>query len=234
MKQSRGIGQEPSLSRIILASAILHLLFISFVIIPLKTKDQDFRSYSVRLVGSVETEKKGERSVLKKRKKKRAIAKKALSKKQKSSKQKAERKADISLESARKVAKEIERIRAISAIAKKRKKIREIQIGKQKPSDNSEDGAGINAKGPGKEIDLYYSQIHQKIWQQWGYPQKGTQGLEVIVSIKIAKNGKVVSLEIEKPSGNILLDRSAIKAITKASPLPPPPEELEIGVRFHL
>jgi TonB family protein len=56
----------------------------------------------------------------------------------------------------------------------------------------------------------------------------------VVISIKIDSQGKVVSQEIEKSSGNILFDRSAEKAISKASPLPPPPVEMEIGVRFYL
>jgi outer membrane biosynthesis protein TonB len=31
----------------------------------------------------------------------------------------------------------------------------------------------------------------------------------------------------------MLFDSSALKAISKASPLPPPHEEMEIGVRFY-
>jgi len=43
----------------------------------------------------------------------------------------------------------------------------------------------------------------------------------------------VKDARIEKPSGNVLFDRSALRAIAKASPVTPPPYEMEIGVRFY-
>ncbi len=44
---------------------------------------------------------------------------------------------------------------------------------------------------------------------------------------------------IEKPSGNIYYDQSAIRAVNKADPLPPPPRELggkslEVGINFRV
>ena len=52
-------------------------------------------------------------------------------------------------------------------------------------------------------------------------------------AIKILKDGTTIVQNIEKSSGNSLFDRSALKALAKASPLPPPPYEMEIGVRFY-
>ncbi|MDP2753115.1 MAG: energy transducer TonB, partial [Nitrospirota bacterium] len=57
--------------------------------------------------------------------------------------------------------------------------------------------------------------------------------LEAIISIKIKRDGAITAQRIEKSSGNTLFDRSAIKALAKASPLSPPPYEMEIGVRFY-
>ncbi len=57
--------------------------------------------------------------------------------------------------------------------------------------------------------------------------------IETIVGIKILRDGTVIVQKIEKSSGNPRFDRSAIKALAKASPLPPPPYEIEIGVRFY-
>jgi len=37
---------------------------------------------------------------------------------------------------------------------------------------------------------------------------------------------------VEKSSGDLFFDRSALKAVTKASPVSPPPYEMEIGIRF--
>jgi TonB family protein len=54
-----------------------------------------------------------------------------------------------------------------------------------------------------------------------------------VVSIRILKNGTLQVLNIERSSGIPLFDRSALRAITKASPVTPPPQEMEIGVRFY-
>jgi colicin import membrane protein len=87
--------------------------------------------------------------------------------------------------------------------------------------------------GGGTLFDAYYSKIRDEIWQEWVYPDTGQKDLETIISIRIMKDGIVSVQKIEKSSGNPLFDSSAIKAITKASPLPPPPYEMEIGVRFY-
>ena len=64
-------------------------------------------------------------------------------------------------------------------------------------------------------------------------PTYWEEGLEAIISVKILKDGTVIVQRVEKSSGNTLFDRSAIRALAKASPLPPPPYEMEIGVRFY-
>jgi colicin import membrane protein len=89
------------------------------------------------------------------------------------------------------------------------------------------------SEGKGTIFDDYYSKITRQIWQQWVYPDTGKKNLEAIISIRILKDGTTIVQRIEKSSGNSLFDRSAIKAITKANPLPQPPYEMEIGVRFY-
>jgi TonB family protein len=87
--------------------------------------------------------------------------------------------------------------------------------------------------GKGTMFDNYYSKITREIWQQWVFPYTGQKDIEAIISIRILKDGTITAQRIEKSSGNPLFDRSAIKAIAKASPLSPPPYEMEIGVRFY-
>ena len=58
------------------------------------------------------------------------------------------------------------------------------------------------------------------------------KNLEAIISIRVFMDGTVVVQRIEKSSGNAFFDKSAMKAIAKASPLSPSPHEMEIGVRF--
>lgn len=79
----------------------------------------------------------------------------------------------------------------------------------------------------------YYSMITKEIWQQWVYPDTGKKDIEAIISVKILRDGTAIVQKVEKSSGNALFDRSAIRALAKASPLPPPPQEMEIGVRFY-
>lgn len=79
----------------------------------------------------------------------------------------------------------------------------------------------------------YYRKITKEIWQQWVYPDTSRKDIEAIVSIKILKDGTALVQKVEKSSGNALFDRAALKALAKASPLAPPPYEMEIGVRFY-
>jgi colicin import membrane protein len=85
----------------------------------------------------------------------------------------------------------------------------------------------------GDLFDDYYQKITREIWQQWIYPDTRQKDIEAIVSVKILKDGTALVQKIEKSSGNALFDRSALKALAKASPLAPPPYEMEIGVRFY-
>jgi colicin import membrane protein len=81
----------------------------------------------------------------------------------------------------------------------------------------------------------YSRLVGEDIRRHWQFPTDllKDKNIEAIVSIRIQKNGSVQILGIEKSSGNPLFDRSALRAITKASPVVPPPYEIEIGVRFY-
>jgi colicin import membrane protein len=86
--------------------------------------------------------------------------------------------------------------------------------------------------GKGSLQEDYYTIITREIWQQWVYPDTGKKDIEAIVAIRILRDGTAIIQRIEKSSGNALFDKSALRALAKASPLPPPPDEMEIGVRF--
>ena len=88
-------------------------------------------------------------------------------------------------------------------------------------------------RGEGSVETDYYAKITREIWQQWIFPETGDKNLEAIISIKIMRDGSVQVSRVEKSSGNSLFDKSALRAISKASPVTPPPHEMEIGVRFY-
>lgn len=93
--------------------------------------------------------------------------------------------------------------------------------------------APSGASGSAAAGSDYYSMVVKKIRQEWVFPESLDRNLEAIISIRIAKDGSVRIDKIEKSSGNQLFDRYALRAINKASPLPPPPQEMEVGVRFY-
>lgn len=95
-------------------------------------------------------------------------------------------------------------------------------------------GAGTGEPGAGDVIvSEYAARVHDEIWQNWVFPDAGVGDIEAVVGITIMKDGKVKVNGFEKTSGNALFDRSAVKAIEKASPLSRPPYRMEMGVRFR-
>lgn len=260
MKQSLHIAKEPNFQKIIVASAALHLLFITLVAIPLKTREREYRSYFVNLVGPAEIRREMKTPAKKvtevhqkkaketaKREKKTAKVKPPLKRRVKP-----KSKADMSLEppeKAKRVTKEIERLRAIHELSKLKRQ-KEEHASRVKEMDESiaqaikglrekklisvSRGAGIPSHMASSDTESYYALITRKIWSEWILPEYDASDLEVIISIKIDTDGTIVSQDVERSSGNALFDRSAKKAIMKASPLPAPPVEMEIGVRFYL
>lgn len=79
----------------------------------------------------------------------------------------------------------------------------------------------------------YGSMIGSIIHEKFRIPESMDKDLLAIINIRIARNGNVTILGFEKKSGNPLYDRAAIKAITDASPLPPPPSEMERAIRLR-
>jgi colicin import membrane protein len=114
-----------------------------------------------------------------------------------------------------------------------RSKVLEIKgsEGKAQRTNAAQKSGGGAAQG--SMFDSYYAKITGQIWQEWVYPDMGDKNLETIIAVKIAKDGSVTVQRIEKGSGNALFDRSAMRAIAKASPVAPPPYEMEIGMRFY-
>jgi TonB family protein len=71
--------------------------------------------------------------------------------------------------------------------------------------------------------------VKTKIMKAWALPEnlsKGAKGLETIIVIIIGRDdGKVKKSWLEKRSGNPLYDQMAMRAIKKAEPFPPIPQE---------
>ncbi len=113
----------------------------------------------------------------------------------------------------------------------------------ERTSSDQAVGGGQNAV-QGQASDLrsraYYDQLWAKIKASWVLPDGVTSGdsLLTVVGIQISSTGEIQQHWMESSSGNSYYDQSAIRAIRKASPLPPLPEELgeeslDVGVNFR-
>ena len=100
-----------------------------------------------------------------------------------------------------------------------------------------------NPTGGAAKVDLekkypaYYGLLKEKINENWFYPEKIKDNIEILVSLKIARTGKLLDVSIDKSSGNPAFDDSLLKAVKKAAPFPPLPVNMEenpldIGLRF--
>lgn len=74
----------------------------------------------------------------------------------------------------------------------------------------------------GNMLSTYTEVMHEKISSNWNPPSVDKDS-KVILEFTINKNGRVIDSKIYESSGNKLLDESALKALRKASPLPPLP-----------
>ncbi|MFV1956956.1 MAG: energy transducer TonB [bacterium] len=88
----------------------------------------------------------------------------------------------------------------------------------------------------------YYDQVWARIKAAWVLPDgvAAADGkLLTVIGIRISASGVIEDQRIERSSGNIYYDQSAVRALNKASPLPPLPAELsedilEVGINFRV
>jgi colicin import membrane protein len=249
MRHSLYIGKEPNFQKIIIASAVLHLFLITLATVPFKTKDREYKSYYVNIVTPSEVRKPKVSLKSKKTGKAESESIRVKTPLKRKTRPISKPKADMTLEPDKTVAQEIERMRAISSLAKLRKKKEEGKSGKLDSIRNKIQGSlskdsvqqetPLRAQGvPGivnsTDTESYSALIFERIHREWIWPDFDVSDLESIISFKVTKEGAVVSQKLKKSSGNTIFDRSAMKAVLKASPLPPPPVEQEVEVRFHL
>jgi protein TonB len=104
-------------------------------------------------------------------------------------------------------------------------------------------GTGITASGSSDPtLAGYYARISALLNAHWARPvllEDGGEPRSVVVSFEIARNGNVFNLRIDTASGLDILDRSALRAVLDASPLPPAPGgwsggSVPVRVRFVL
>jgi colicin import membrane protein len=71
------------------------------------------------------------------------------------------------------------------------------------------------------EVERFTLMVKQKVMQNW-LVQRGYEGLSTELHVRVAPSGSVLDVQVVKRSGNEALDRSAVAAVQRASPLPVP------------
>lgn len=127
------------------------------------------------------------------------------------------------------------------AALKAKKKLHDIvdlrrkvaSIGSSQGKSTPKNAVAVTGTGSLQGTVTYTDKIVGEIKAAWVYPDWAEKDLLMIINVKIQKDGTIQVLEVEKKSGNLLFDRSVQQAIIKASPVTPPPDEIEIGMRFY-
>lgn len=113
----------------------------------------------------------------------------------------------------------------IAALQAKKRILERAQKGSLQPTgQKSIKGEGVSSS--------YLSLISGLIRHNWNIPDTVPKNLEAVVSVRILPDGQVIIEGFEKHSGNALFDSSVLKAIKNSSPLPPPKNEVVVGLRF--
>jgi protein TonB len=91
------------------------------------------------------------------------------------------------------------------------------------------------------ELGWYKGSVTAALYARWRKPilEGITEPREVRVTFQIQRNGQVTNPKVEQSSGVPSLDRSALRAVADASPLPPLPPNwreptLSAGFVFRL
>ena len=94
----------------------------------------------------------------------------------------------------------------------------------------------IRADGEDLGYSYYFQALLRKIAEYWE-PPPGSWGDEVAAMVRftVLRDGSVPPVSVEEPSGLSVFDASAMRAVTRAAPLPPLPQEYQgEQIVFHL
>src|SRR5215813_3958003 len=84
-------------------------------------------------------------------------------------------------------------------------------------------GQGGGGTVRGLEFIMYTEQVKRRVKESWIVAEK-KPGLTATVRFGVQPDGEVFAIELVKRSGDRAFDESAVRAVNKANPLPPPPQ----------
>ncbi len=113
----------------------------------------------------------------------------------------------------------------VAALEKVRQRVQADRRQTAEPphSTSPSGGSGGGDTLRGLPFILYTQEVKQRVKQSWIVAEHKS-GLTAVVRFGILANGEMVEVELAERSGDRVFDESAIRAVRKANPLPPPPE----------
>ena len=116
------------------------------------------------------------------------------------------------------------RIDAAVATARERARLRrEARVGQEGGAGTAGGGKGSGGSVvKGVEFLAYRNQLLSRIKDGWAWFGKRID-LEVTVGFGVGADGEIFGLKLLKASGDASYDESVVRAVRRASPLPPPP-----------
>lgn len=124
-------------------------------------------------------------------------------------------------EAARKKAKALARQKQLKRLQAQQQALEKQLLAKQVAAEKSALQAVRNAAIQ-REVDRYKQAILGVIAQHWLVPKDMPHSLSCQLRVRLGPGGVVLSVHLLKSSGSAVLDRSAMTAVYKASPLPVP------------
>jgi TonB family protein len=105
--------------------------------------------------------------------------------------------------------------------------VSDLQWGSEEGAKDAAQGSSFGSpEGNGAitaAVQLYCERVRSAIRQEFKSPDQYVGNLETTVSLVVNKDGHIISLQVEKPSGNSFLDAAAVRAIQNANiPAIPP------------
>jgi TolA protein len=96
-------------------------------------------------------------------------------------------------------------------------------VGSGPPTLGSAPGEGGGGLARGLEFIMYTEQVKRRVKENWIVTEK-RPGLITTIRFGVQANGEIFDVELMTPSGDTAFDQSALRAVRRANPLPPPPE----------
>lgn len=103
-------------------------------------------------------------------------------------------------------------------------------------------GTGGAVRGEIYDIKFkaYLNAVRERVREKWTVPEIFSKNfkLTTIVAVRINRDGTLSMTRVEEASGNPRYDETVLRAVAKAAPLPPLPEDykgdyMELGFRFR-